>query len=134
MIALKHAGDALALGWKAKGRENCTIEIQEINIEVVVQAFDKAIKAPPLDGVDIKAREAQVVSLHLIRVLVHCRYNTCTLICFTCGASTTQYYSFCRTRKKKPWKYEMFCICLDVLNRCNTHVHKIAQSTLSCTF
>ena len=28
----------------------------------------------------------------------------------------------------------MFCICLDVLNRCNTHVHKIAQSTLSCTF
>ena len=28
----------------------------------------------------------------------------------------------------------MFCICLDVLNRCNTHVHKIAQSTLSCIF
>ena len=36
--------------------------------------------------------------------------------------------------RKNPGSTQMFCICLDVLNRCNTHVHKIAQSTLSCTF
>ena len=56
----KHIGDLLSLVWGSN--RSCTIEIQEIDVKVVVQTFDKVDKA---HYKGIEASETSCVSSRL---------------------------------------------------------------------
>ena len=64
-MAYKHVGDTLLLCWKAK-KSNCTIELQGMNIEVVVRAFDTNTEALSFCEDETETSEAQLVSLRLM--------------------------------------------------------------------
>ena len=57
----------LMLEWKANKR-NCKIELQDMNIEVVVRAFDEATEAIPFCEDKTKASEAQLVLLRVLSI------------------------------------------------------------------
>ena len=57
------------LEWKANKR-NCVIELKDINIEVVVRAFDEATEAIPFCEDKTEASEAQLVLLRVLYIWI----------------------------------------------------------------
>ena len=59
----------LTLEWKTNKR-NCEIELQEMNIEVVVRAFDEATEDIPFCENETEVSEAQLVLLRVLHIWI----------------------------------------------------------------